>query len=67
MQNSSISVVRQRWSAIILVVRWAADSGPADQNSGLPTSAPIIHAASPIAFVIHLNKMKKQEKDESRF
>jgi hypothetical protein len=26
-----------RWSASILVVRWAADSGPVDQNSGLPT------------------------------
>jgi hypothetical protein len=27
-----------RWSAIILIVCWAADSGPVDQNSGLPIS-----------------------------
>ncbi len=26
------------WSGIISVVHWAADSGPADQNNGLPTS-----------------------------
>ncbi len=37
--SSPLALVRYFYqSAIISVVRWAANSGPADQNSGVPTS-----------------------------
>jgi hypothetical protein len=37
--SAGLLILPVRWSAIISVVHWAADSGPGDQNSGLPTYA----------------------------